>query len=315
MQKDFFNIPPKYSADVKIYTANMGVNNQGFQIWQKPKGASFVYMVAIDGGGGGGGGFTRVAGNAGGGGAGGACSGISRFNCPSIFLPDTMYIQVGNGGQGGAASSNGSAGIKSIISAAKSVTTPNVILEGCNAAPGGGGAGTGSAGGTGGSVPTVAVTRVTHGWGEWFSIVGLVGGAGGAQTGAVGTDITAWALIPLSPGAGGAGCTTTDFAGGNQSNNSGATMDIGNQMYFTTGTGQVAKGGTAAGAGVDGSGGLQRITPFFNSGGAGGGSNNSGQAGHGGTGGYGCGGGGGGAGATGGKGGNGGSGLVVIVTI
>lgn len=313
MQKDFFHIPPKYSGDVKVYIANTGANTQGFQMWQKPKGATFVYMICIAGGGGGGGGFTRTANSAGGGGGSGACSGITRFNCPAIVLPDVMYIQVGNGGVGAAAGAAGGNGLNSYILSSKTAVLPNIICYSGVNAPGGGGGGTGAAAGAAGSVPTIAVTQPFNALGEWFSIVGLVGVIAGAQTGAVGTDVTAWAALPLSPGASGAGCTTTDFAGGQQTVT--ALMDIGNQGYYPTGAGNLVKGGTAAGTGVDGGGGMNRITPLFCSGGSGGGSNNSGVAGNGGNGGYGCGGGGGGAGATGGRGGNGGSGLVIIITV
>lgn len=313
MQKDFFHIPSKYSGDVKIFTATTGTNLQGFQIWQKPRGATFVYMLTIAGGGGGGGGVSKTSGSNGGGGGGGACSGITRFNCPAVFLPDTLYIQVGGGGVGGAGSGAGSAGLNSFILTSKTAVLPNIICYSGVNAPGGGGAGTTFAGGSAGSVPTIAVTQPFNAVGEWFTNVGLVGIVGGIQTGAVGGDITAWGTIPLSPGASGAGCVTANFAGGNQTVT--ALLDIGSQGYYPTGTGNLVLGGTAAGIGVDGGGGVNKITPLFCSGGSGGGSNNAGVAGDGGNGGYGCGGGGGGAGLTGGNGGNGGSGLVVIITM
>lgn len=301
-----------YTGDVQVFLPTSAVNGQGYQEWRKPRGCSMVQMIVIAGGGGGGGGFTRTAGSAGGGGAGGACSGISRFICPATVLPDILYVQVGQGGQGGAASAAGTAGVNSYVLTSKTAVLPNIVCYSGVNAPGGGGAGTGAAGGTGGTVPTIAVTQPWNALGEWFSTVGIVGGAGGAQTGAVGTSITAWAALPLSPGAGGAGCTTTDFAGGAQTAT--ALFDIGNQGYFPTTAGYVASGGTAAGTRVDGGGGQSKLTPFINSGGGGGGSNNSGQAGNGGNGGIGCGGGGGGAGATGGKGGNGGPGIVIITS-
>lgn len=309
----FFNLPPGNAGDVKIYLPNTGVTGQGYQIWRKPKGASMIFMIAISGGGGGGGGFTRTAGSAGGGGGGGACSGISRFMCPAVLLPDELYIQVGHGGVGGAAGAAGGAGINSFILTSKTAVLPNIVLYSGVNAPGGGGGGTGAAAGAAGTVPTIAITQPLNAWGEWFSIVGLVGLIGGAQTGAVGTSVTDWAAIPLSPGAGGAGCTTTDFAGGDQTVT--ALLDLGSFGYYPTGAGNVAKGGTAAGAGVDGSAGANKLTPLIASGGAGGGSNNAAQAGHGGKGGIGCGGGGGGAGATGGRGGDGGPGLVIIVAV
>lgn len=269
-----------------------------------------VSMLALSSGGGGGGGFTRAAGNAGGGGAGGACSGVARFTCPANLLPDVLYVAVYAGGLGGAASANGSTGVNSLVLTSKTAASPNIVLSSGANPPGGGTAGTGAAGGTGGTVPSVAATQPLHIWGQWAAIVGIVGGAGGAQTGAIGTNITAWAAITLSPGSGGAGCTTTNFNGGDQ--RASALLDMGAQGYYLTGASGISPGGTGTGAAIDGGGGIRSITPFFNCGGTGGGSNNSAQAGNGGTGGYGCGGGGGGAGATAGAGGSGGDGLVII---
>lgn len=310
--QDTFNLPLSPSG-IKIFTTSTGVNGQGYEVFQKPKNANFINFFVVAGGGGGGGGFSRTAGSAGGGGGGGACSGITRFYCPAILLPDTMYIQVGHGGTGGAASGAGNAGINSYVTSYPITGTPilpNIIAYSGVNAPGGGGAGTGAAVGSAGTVPTIAVTQPFNTLGEWFTIVGLVGVAGGAVTGAVGTSVTAWGALPLTPGAGGAGCTTTDFGGGNVTST--ALFDISNLGHYTTTAGSVALGGTGITTAINGGGGVKRITPFFNSGGAGGGSNNSGQAGHGGSGGYGCGGGGGGAGTTGGKGGDGGSGIVII---
>lgn len=315
MQKDFFHIPGKYSADVKVYTAKTAVELMGFQIWQKPKGASLVYMIAVAGGGGGGGGFSRVAGNPGGGGGGGGCSGISRFECPALFLPDVLYIQVGCGGQGGAAGAAGGSGINSHVLLNKSATLPNLIISGTSSTvPGGGGAGTAGAAGNGGTAGAVYVgSGPGIVWGKFSGTAGIIGTAGGVQTGAVGVNASIWASLCLSQGAGGAGCTIADFAGGNLGN-TGAILDLGNQGYYVSSASSVAVGGAAGGT-TNGGPGPSRLTPFINAGGAGGGSNNSGQAGHGGAGGYGCGGGGGGAGTTAGVGGNGGSGLVIIIAI
>jgi hypothetical protein len=309
---DQFFTPSKFGADVRAYFANSTANVAGFQKWNKPRGISMVQMIAIAGGGGGGGGFTRAAAAAGGGGGGGACSGITRFLCPAMFLPDSLFIQVGDGGQGGAASANGSNGLNSYILTSPTAVLPNIVCYSGANAPGGGGAGGTAAAGTAGTVPTIAVTQPINALGEWFSTVGLVGSAGGAQTGAVGTSVTAWAALSLSPGAGGGGCTTTDFDGGAQTVT--ALLDIGSQSYYPTGAGNIAKAGTGIVAAINGSSFHPRMTPFFNAGGAGGGTNNAGTAGNGGHGGYGCGGGGGGAGTTGGRGGNGGNGLVLIIS-
>lgn len=315
-----FNLPPDYPGYVDIYEHTGSTNYQSWQTWIRRKNTTMVMMIVIGGGGGGGGGFSRAAGSAGGGGGGGACSGIARFICPAIFLPDTLYIQVGDGGLGGAAGQAGGSGDNSFIVTHRPISggagtiplIPNLVCYSGVNQPGGGGGGSGAASGAGGTVPTVAVTQPCNIWGHWFAIVGTVGVAGGAQTGAVGTSITsAWGTIPLSPGAGGAGCTTTDYAGGSiQVAN---VADFGG-IYFPTGADGVVKAGTAAGAGVNGGGGVSIWKPFYQSGGSGGGSNNSGQAGHGGKGGIGCGGGGGGAGTTGGRGGDGGNGLVVIIS-
>lgn len=307
------HLPNLNTGGVAIFLNSGQVNGQGYQIWRKPKGATWVSFIVVGGGGGGGGGFSRTAGSAGGGGGGGACSGIARFACPAALLPDELYIQVGAGGIGGAAGAAGAAGTNSFVLLGRTAVLPNILVYSGVNAPGGGGGGTGAASGTAGTVPTIAVTQPTNTWGEWFASVGLVGVVGGAQTGAVGTSVTAWAALPLSPGAGGAGCTTTDFAGGAQTAT--ALLDVQNQLYVPSTAGVLAPGGTAAGAGVDGSPGIKRIAPFYNSGGAGGGSNNAGQGGQGGAGGYGCGGGGGGAGVTGGRGGNGGDGIVIISCI
>lgn len=302
-----------FRNDVQIFEYT-GLS-QAYQLWNKPRGVSMACMMAIAGGGGGGAGFTRTAGNAGGGGGGGACSGIARFIVPTILLPDVLYVRVGNGGLGGVpgvSSGNGSAGNNSYVLTSKTAVLPNIVCySGVNAPGGGGGGATGGAG-SAGTVPTIAVTQPFNALGEWFAIVGLVGVAGGAQTGAAGTSVTAWGALPLSPGAGGAGCTTTDFNGGAQTAT--ALADFGASGQFNTGAGLVAAAGTGTGAAINGSSGVSMWKPFIQSGGAGGGSNNSGAAGMGGNGGIGCGGGGGGAGATAGKGGHGGPGLVVIVS-
>ena len=308
---DGFGLPRKHTGHVSIYTQSSGTNGAGYQVWTKPRGASIVTMLCMSGGGGGGGGYTRTAGNPGGGGGGGACSGLVRFTCPAVFIPDTLYIQVGAGGQGGAASGNGVAGTHSYILFSKTAVLPNILLYSGINVPGGGFSGAAGAAGNAGSVPSVAQTQPANTWGQWFGIVGVVGKSGGVHTGAAGGDATAtWAAIPTGPGAGGAGCTTTDYDGGSVSAT--AATDFGSEGYYNV---AIAAAGTGVGAAIDGSAGRMSLAPFFNSGGAGGGSNNSGQAGNGGNGGYGCGGGGGGAGTTGGRGGNGGSGIVVICCI
>lgn len=303
---DAFLTTGKYRSDVKVYYANTGVNLQGFQKWNKPRGASMVYMNTVAGGGGGGGGFS---GTSAGGGGGGACSGSVRFLCPAVFLPDTMYVQVGAGGKGGAADAAGTAGLNSYILTSPTAVLPNIVCYSGVNAPGGGAAGTGAAGGTGGSVPTVAVIQPINNLGIWFGIVGIVGAAGGAPN-ANGTSVSAWGTRVHSAGAGGGGVTSTDRNGGDQ--NVSAILDMANQGYYPSVTGSVAIGGRSGA--INGGGGVNRLLPFFNSGGSGGATLDAGTGGIGGKGGYGCGGGGGGGSTTGGAGGDGGDGLVVIIS-
>lgn len=310
---DVFDRAPLSKADVQIFTATQF--SQGWQTWYKPRGVTQSYMLTIAGGGGGGAGFTRASGANGGGGGGGACSGLTRLIIPSFFLPDSLYIQVGQGGLGGATSGTaGAGGSNSYISLGHSTAAPNVILAAVGATvPGGGGAGTGAAAGAAGTAPTVGATTTTNQYGHWFGTIGLAGVAGGftATTGQLGNSITAWASIPLSPGAGGGGIGTSnaEFAGGGQTAT--AAVDWGNRNWPIT-AGFLAPAG--AGVGGNGSSGVVSWQPFFMTGGAGGGTNNTGVGGAGGNGGIGCGGGGGGSGITGGRGGNGGNGLVMIIS-
>ena len=312
------SMAPITKADIQVYTAdNQG---QGWTQWIKPPGITMCYMVAIAGGGGGGGGFTLTTTSAGGG-AGGACSGISRLLIPSFLLPDILYVQVGQGGYGGAAGSAGITGANTYISVGHSSALPNVVLASGVNAPGGGAAGTAAAGGTGGTVPTIATNGTGQFIGLWQSTVGLVGAAGGAgTTPAAGTSVTAWAALPLSPGAGGGGCSTAsaNFPGGVQTAT--AAVDFGNVLIATTAgflaqSGSISASGSAA-VGGNGSSGFMSWKPFFMTGGAGGSSSNGVNevGGAGGRGGIGCGGGGGGSGKTGGRGGNGGPGMALIVS-
>ena len=298
----------KTKSNVQVFkVANTSTDNVGMQSWYKPRGVSMIQFFAVSGGGGGGGGFSGAVG---GGGGGGACSGLTRFICPAIFLPDILDVQVGAGGQGGADGTNGANGLNSYVCTGKNFNLPNRVVTGSVVAPSGGAPGTLGAGGAGGVAPTIAVTQPIHTWGMWFSNVGLVGATGG-NPGVAGTSVTAWATPPLSPGAGGGGGNVTDFDGGAQT--ASALTDMESQGYYPTGAGNICKAGTGTGAAIDGSSFNPRLTPFFNAGGAGGGSNVAGVGGIGGAAGYGCGGGGGGSGLTGGRGGKGGDGIVIII--
>lgn len=295
------------SADVQTFWGNTTTDDLMFQTWKKPRGCSMHYMICIGSGAGGGGGFTAAAAAARGGGGGGGSSATATLLIPSLFIPDILYVQVGMGGLGvGSGGGTAGSGIISYIALGPDNTNMNNLLASCVAAPTGGGTGTGAAvgaAGTGGTVATHATCPCSSVGVRIFQ-VGKDGIAGGAVAGAAGgnqsfplTNATAMTM----GGAGGAGTTSADFAGG-------AITAIANCDYS-------AKRPVGAAAGSnDGSSGFLNWAPFLSYCGLGGASSNAGVGGKGGLGGPGSGGGGGGGGTTGGKGGDGGPGLVVIVS-
>jgi hypothetical protein len=328
---DFGFLPPQFNGDVQVFfpTGITQTQTQNWQHWTKPRGISMVYMLAIAGGGGGGGGFSGASNTARGGGGSGACSGLATLMMPAIFLPDSLKIMVGAGGQGGAAGVAGSAGSNSYISVGAGnttgIATPQVILSSGVNAPGGGGAGTGAAGGTAGTVPSAATIATLGPLGKlgFFpgvitllgnaGTIGLAGNTGGSQLGGAGTAITAvWNSIPFSQGTSGAGINTpaqTGLSGGSITLQ-GTTVEHAEGMFTTLAGGS---SGTPVVGGGNGNNGIRSFKPFLHTGGTGGGSSDSYTGGNGGMGGIGCGGGGGGAGTTGGRGGDGGPGMVAII--
>lgn len=265
----------------------------GANSWQAfyvPKGAVALEILAQGPGGNGGNGFGAAAGTARGGGGGGGSGAMSRLLIPARYLPEILYIRPGIPG----------GGTPSHVS-----TTPNsgnqfLILRGDHGSNGGNG--TASAAGTAGTAGAVlsATTCPYVGLGQFVSIAGQGGAAGGVHTGAVGGSVTILAAgVPRTGGAGGAGCTTTEFAGGN-----------------ITGAGLITTiSGGALGANP-GNPGVMIARPETTTGGSGAGSSNSVAGAAGGRGQLGSGGGGGGAGVTtGGTGGRGGDGFVDILVL
>ena len=290
MFQDLFHFPDTGLGDTQVFN----VSTTTWQLWRKPKGCSFVYILALAGGGSGGAGFTRAPNGAGGGGGGGGGSATLRLMIPAFLLPEVLHIAVG---AGGAPSSN--AGQVTVIAVQPAGSGFNLMVAG---APAGGTVGLVGAAGTGGA-GGAATTNNLIALGISSTTTGVTGTAGGVQTGAAG--VASSFLAGAGPmiagcGSGGAGCTTTDFAGGVLNSPSGTFI-------------AALPGGAAAGG--NGTPGIQVPGMFAFTGGSGGGSNNSGVAGAGGDGAIGSGGGGGGAGQTGGAGGRGGNGIVVIVSL
>lgn len=303
---DFGHLTLPHRADIQVYVRPSTVNNLQWHTWQKPRGIAFLSFIIIGGGGGGGGGFTRAASAAGGGGGGGGSSPIVRVtSLPAQFLPDILYVQVGDGGKG-VGSGGGAAGsglLSHVAIHPDSGNGINLIASSGNVASVGGGTGTGAAVGAAGAAGTVFT--IGNAWAHLMGLLAIVGtgqagAAGGAVAGAVGGAISFASLIITHGGSGGAGTTSADFAGGQHSPD--------NSAYFNTQRPATPPAGTTG----HGSGGVQLWKPFYSFGGLGGSSSNAAAGANGGNGAIGAGGGGGGAGTTGGRGGDGGPGMVVI---
>lgn len=259
-----------------------------YQVWDKPRNAAFVFIIAIGSGGGGGAGQTRVAGNNGTGGGGGASGATGRLLIPGIWCPDRLYITVGSGAGAGAAGASTQIG----IGQNSSMTLLSVAGGNAGAAGGSGGAGGSAAG---------AVTAANGQMGLFLGVAPQAGANGGVNT--TGADISAFVTHPITGGAGGAGtATTTPFNGGGL-----VPMDA----FLST----IAGGTNPGGAGQAGYAIRDNLHGFLSFGGSGGASANNAVGGAGGAGAIGCGGAGGGAGTTGGAGGRGGNGLVFIAVL
>lgn len=305
---DLGNLPAIPPA-IFIGSSPAGTLGDTWNSWHRPRGIKMVYILCIGAGAGGGGGFTRAAGNAGGGGGSGGSSSIARLLIPADCLPDTIYIYTPSGGLGvGSGGGTAGAGLAAMVANYPSnfgaIISNTILISGGGNATGGG-TGTGAAvGGAGGSANVAAITDCPlAGMGIPAFIVGQAGRAGGAVAGAVGVN----GVIPVtglltSGGAGGAGTTAADFAGGGFTAISNGNIS------------SIRPIAPAAGSfnGCDGPALWSPGNTMFFFGGCGGSSSNAGVGGAGGRGAIGAGGGGGGAGTTGGRGGDGGPGMVMI---
>ena len=294
------------SSDKRDIFYNVGFSK--FQTWQKPPNCTFVQIFMLGGGGGGGAGNTGAAGTSRRGGAGGGSSGTVTTLFLATTLPDTLYIRVGSGGDGGTGTANGGAGVISYVTLFPDTafTASNVVMQSGSAGAGGGLSGFN--GGTAGTAGTV--------WSTTGSIIIDLGMSiyWVGQAGALGNTSATPAPLVLS------GITTGGGAGAGT--NASTAQNGGNVVGF--GFIPTMSGGTAGGG--DGSGEYKSYTPtninyttnqLVFMGGAGGGSSNNAAGGAGGNAAYGSGGGGGGAGVTAsvaGAGGHGGDGIVIITS-
>lgn len=314
----FNNLPNKTDQNTYLFYANASSSISGsFQAWNVPEYASFIHFTVIGGGGGGGSGYFLggINGNVYGGG-GGAPGGIVAVSIPALLLPKTLYLQVGLGGNGGAAVSsagngiNGTDGCISYVCLYPEINPGSVLIQSSNTAPGGGGAGT-SPSGLAGTAITIADTANL----KWLGIVGNTVAQTAASAGAISnTTATAVTYAGLLTGGGGGGGTRNTGLGG-----AGASIIMTSINNFVTTTIAGGAGNTLTTSdSTAGSSGYFSWKPFIATGGAGGGGQggtNVAYAGKpGGDGAFGCGGGGGGGGryVSSGAGGKGGDGLIII---
>lgn len=293
----FQHLPSQQEQRFWVYTGNKVSN--GFQTWSKPPGISFVHIICIGAGAGGSGAYPYVAGTAARGGSGGGAGALNSVFLPAYLVPDTLYINIGIGGAGGAASNV--AGTANVAQAGTSTYVTFYPVQGaaysfCMANPGGAGtvpsAGAGAIGGNAGATATSTFFPNSQ-VGLRNYVGGQAGGTGG-QNGA--TSVTA--VYRITGGGGGSGNTVGNVIG------TGASILM---------SGEYALQGVASSpAGQDGSK-IQDLIKFLSAGGTGASSSTTISGSNGGWGGFGSGGGGGSVGpGIGGAGGNGGDGLVII---
>lgn len=282
-----------------VYTGNK--NNTGFQTWLKPPGISFIHIITIGPGAGGSGTVAYQAGTAWRGGSGGGGGSMNSVFLPAYLVPDTIYINVGLGGTGGASSTTatpnaGTAGQDLTYVTFHPVKT--VAYAFCIASPGGAGSlpagGTGAIGGNGGATAGSTFFPVSQ-----IGLRNYIGGQAGATGGQNGAANNITATYRITGGGGGSGNTV------------GGVTGVGSSIAVVGGNTSINTIAPSP-AGTDGSQFIDLINFIFG-GGTGASSSTAISGSNGGFGGYGCGGGGGSVGpGLGGGGGKGGDGLVII---
>jgi len=185
------NYPTPQGANVQIFRGgdSDATHHTASKDWVKPQGASFVFFMLIGSGGGGGGGMYDSGGPFYYPGGGGGSGNVTNFMCPAFLLPDALQVDVGSGGNGGAATidapaEDGISGTSTqIIYQRKDSQGYQILLAsagagGRGANGGNGGGGNGQAADTGGPMTVAGFYNAT-------------GGQTGAVAGAITTnDIT-----------------------------------------------------------------------------------------------------------------------------
>lgn len=312
-----------------MFVGSNGSSSGGdWTAWTVPYEAHYVSIWLLGSGAGGGGGYTAASSSAKGGGAGGGSGGTCSAFFLAQMLPQTIYIYLHGGGQGGAAGTAGNPGFSTVIAAVPYSATDasELIMASGITAAAGGAAGKSSGTSTAGAGETSLTTSYANyfcGLSAAIGSVNLYGAGVAGGTGASGTSTTGSSAyfrpntsITIASGGGGGGGVTS----GNSPGQGGFVESGGNELnalwinsYQIIGQAATSASGCSGHSNIDFfSGGRGPAISWYSLGGSGGSGNASGTGGSGGSGAYGAGGGGGGAGTTGGAGGNGGPGLCLI---
>lgn len=283
---------PNSQRDTQIFYA---ISSNTWQTWNKPRNCQWVWIMCVGSGAGGAGGLTNAVY---GGSSGGGSGAVTRAMFNAYHLPDTLYVQVGLGGEGGLPDNNGNTGNRSWVSITPSIVSINSVLSS--------GVTVANFGFTSGAIAagegpfTNAVSHFAN-----LSIFQSISGATSIVASLVPTQVTPLSSRITCQGAQGAG------------QDSSLLTAIDGASILATNISPLISGGIGfgmtEGSGGNGCDGYTSWSPFFSTGGAGGGNGITG-GGMGGAGGIGSGGGAGGQGGVlGGTGGRGGDGLVIIV--
>ena len=118
---DFNHILNTPGVDIQYFYGDTSTTLVQWKTWIKPRGVKFVYIMAVGGGSGGGNGLNSATTS--GGGPGGGSGAQSACLLPAQFVPNTLYIQAGNGGLGASTTAGtGAAGTISYVCAEPNTT-------------------------------------------------------------------------------------------------------------------------------------------------------------------------------------------------
>jgi hypothetical protein len=125
---DLLHLPKQQNGTIDYFPGFSNTDGGSWEIWNKPRGISFIKIITISGGEGGQGGGTGI----GGAGPGGNSGSVTTVMMPAIFLPDRLYVSSGVGGfagNGGSSSTGfpGGSGVASYVSIAQSTAAIYVV--------------------------------------------------------------------------------------------------------------------------------------------------------------------------------------------